>query len=124
MPMGNGRRNSTTPTAFVAILGVVALSEFASAANAGRPVARSASEQRGVAIARTYCARCHSIDRMSPSSLAIAPPFRDLHRRYPVEQLEEPLAEGLVTGHPSMPEFRFDPGQINDFIAYLKSLER
>jgi len=33
-------------------------------------------------------------------------------------------AEGIVTGHPSMPEFRLDPGQIGDVIAYLNSLER
>lgn len=79
--------------------------------------------QRGTLIARTYCAQCHSIDKVSRSRLALAPPFRDLHKRYPVEQLEEPLAEGLVTGHPSMPEFRFDPDQIADFIAFLKSLE-
>lgn len=79
--------------------------------------------QRGVVIARTYCARCHSIDKLSPSSVTEAPPFRDLHKRYPVELLEEPLAEGLLTGHPAMPEFRFEPDQINDFIAFLKSLE-
>ncbi|MDT3684372.1 MAG: cytochrome c [Pseudorhodoplanes sp.] len=85
--------------------------------------AKSPSVQRGVVIARTYCARCHSIDKVSRSPLAIAPPFRDLHKSYPVERLEEPLAEGLVTGHPSMPEFRFDPDQIGDFIAFLKSLE-
>ena len=36
---------------------------------------------------------------------------------------EEPLAEGIITGHPTMPEFRFDPGQVGDIIAYLKSLE-
>lgn len=70
-----------------------------------------------------HCARCHAIDRLSRSPIAEAPPFRDLHKSYPVEQLEEPLAEGLVTGHPSMPEFRFDPDQIDDFIAFLKSLE-
>jgi len=29
-----------------------------------------------------------------------------------------------VTGHPTMPEFRLDPGQVNDVISYLKSLER
>ena len=56
--------------------------------------------------------------------LPIAPPFRTLHERYPVDDLEEPLAEGIVTGHPTMPEFRFDPGQVGDIIAYLKSLER
>jgi cytochrome c len=55
--------------------------------------------------------------------LTIAPPFRTLHERYPVETLQEALAEGIVTGHPSMPEFRFEPDQINDFLVYLKSLE-
>jgi cytochrome c len=40
-----------------------------------------------------------------------------------VETLEEPLAEGIVTGHPTMPEFSFASDQIGDFIAFLKSLE-
>jgi hypothetical protein len=40
-----------------------------------------------------------------------------------VETLEEALAEGIVTGHPSMPQFQFEPDQINDFIGFLKSLE-
>ena len=80
--------------------------------------------QRGQTIARTYCARCHSIDRATASPLAIAPPFRTLHKKYPVENLEEALAEGISTGHPTMPEFRFDPGQVNDFISFLKTLER
>ena len=75
-------------------------------------------------IAKTYCARCHSIDKVTPSPLAIAPPFRTLHKKYPVENLEEALAEGISTGHPTMPEFRFDPGQVSDFISFLKSLER
>jgi len=80
--------------------------------------------QRGLVFVRTHCARCHSIDRVSESPLKIAPPFRTLHNRYPVESLQESLAEGIVTGHPSMPEFRLDPGQVADVIAYLKSLER
>jgi mono/diheme cytochrome c family protein len=79
--------------------------------------------QRGSLLARTYCARCHSIDKIGASPLAIAPAFRELHKRYPVESLEEGLGEGLVTGHPSMPEFRFAPDQIGDFIAFLKTLE-
>lgn len=78
--------------------------------------------QRGVVIARTYCVSCHSIDKVSPSPLKDAPPFRDLHKKYPVEGLQEALAEGIVTGHPSMPEFRFDTDQIGDFIAFLNSL--
>ena len=79
---------------------------------------------RGLSFVRANCARCHAVDKVSPSPLAIAPPFRDLHRRYPVAALEESMAEGLVTGHPTMPEFRLDPGQIADVIAYFKTLER
>jgi mono/diheme cytochrome c family protein len=82
------------------------------------------SAQRGLTIARANCARCHSIDRVTPSPLAIAPPFRTLHEKYPVDNLQEALAEGISTGHPTMPEFRFDPDQIHDFIAFLKTLER
>ena len=80
------------------------------------------SAQRGVVIARTYCMACHAIDKVSPSPLKDAPPFRDLHKKYPVESLQEALAEGIITGHPSMPEFRFAVDQVADFIAFLKSL--
>jgi cytochrome c len=87
------------------------------------PLSADGNIERGRKLALTLCARCHSVDKVTPSSLSIAPPFRTLHRRYPVEDLEEPLAEGIMTGHPAMPEFRFEPDQIADFIAFLKSLE-
>jgi len=29
----------------------------------------------------------------------------------------------IPTGHPSMPQFQFEPDQIGDFIKFLKSLE-
>jgi mono/diheme cytochrome c family protein len=86
--------------------------------------AQSPAEQRGMTFVHTNCARCHSIDKISPSPLQPAPPFRDLHLRYPIESLAEAFAEGIRTGHPSMPEFRLDSGQIRDVLAYLKSLER
>ena len=102
-----------------AIFSFYVLLTAAAAAEALEPAA-----QRGQVIARTLCMGCHSIDRVSASPLTIAPPFRTLHKKYPVENLEEALAEGISTGHPTMPEFRFDPGQINDFISFLKTLER
>jgi cytochrome c len=80
--------------------------------------------QRGTNFALANCVACHSIDKVTPSSLPLAPPFRTLHLRYPVESLAEALAEGIVTGHSNMPEFRLDPGQVGDFIAFLKTLER
>jgi len=86
--------------------------------------AQSPAAQRGQTFVRVNCSRCHSIDKVSPSPLRIAPPFRTLHLKYPVETLEEALAEGIVTGHAAMPEFRLDPGQVGDVIAFLKTLER
>jgi len=86
-------------------------------------LAATPSELRGRTFAINNCARCHSIDRVGQSPLKIAPPFRTLHKRYPVETLAEALAEGIQTGHPTMPEFRLDPDQINDLLSYLKSLE-
>jgi cytochrome c len=79
--------------------------------------------ERGQALAQANCARCHAIGPTGESPLSKAPPFRILHRRYPVENLAEGFAEGIKVAHP-MPEFRLQPGQIDDLIAYLKSLER
>jgi len=86
-------------------------------------LAASPAEQRGKVFALNNCARCHAIDRVSASPLKAAPPFRILHKRYPVESIAEALAEGIQTGHPSMPEFQLDPDQIHDLLSYLKTLE-
>ena len=67
----------------------------------------AANIEQGRDLALLYCAGCHAIDKVSPSPL----------------RLEEALAEGIMTGHPSMPQFQFEPDQINDFIMFLKSLE-
>ncbi|MEO8320428.1 MAG: cytochrome c [Bradyrhizobium sp.] len=85
--------------------------------------AASPDQQRGKTFALTNCARCHSIDKVTQSPLKIAPPFRTLHKHYPIETIAEALAEGIVTGHPSMPQFQLDPDQIHDLLAYLKTLE-
>lgn len=79
--------------------------------------------QRGQSIAETHCSQCHAVGKSDVSSLSVAPPLRYLHKLYPVEHLEEAFAEGIYTGHPEMPRFQFEPDQINDLIAYLKSLE-
>src|SRR3978361_129456 len=50
-------------------------------------LAATPAEQRGKTFALTNCARCHSIDRVTQSPLKIAPPFRILHKRYPIETL-------------------------------------
>lgn len=51
-----------------------------------------------------------------------APPFRALPDRYPVEHLAEALAEGVVTGHPSMPQFAFSPAEIDALLRFIDNL--
>ena len=103
---------------------MAALSVASAPSLAGAAEMQSPAAQRGLTFVRVHCVQCHAIDKVSTSPLKIAPPFRTLHLRYPIENLAEALAEGIVTGHPTMPEFRLDPGQVGDVIAYLKSLER
>jgi mono/diheme cytochrome c family protein len=78
----------------------------------------------GQTFAERNCAACHAIGRSGESRVPAAPAFRRLHLRYPVEQLAEALAEGITTGHTLMPEFQLSPVQIEDLLAYLKTLER
>jgi mono/diheme cytochrome c family protein len=108
-------------TALASVAITTALLIFANVACLAEPLTPSA--QRGKVFVQTNCARCHAVGSIGDSPLAIAPPFRTLHQRYPVETLEEALAEGIVTGHPTMPEFRLDPDQIDGVIAYFKTLE-
>ena len=83
----------------------------------------SPAEMRGQFFARTNCARCHSIDKVTASPLKLAPPFRMLHKRYPIESLAEAFAEGISTGHPTMPEFQLDADQINDLLSFMQTLQ-
>jgi cytochrome c len=77
------------------------------------------AERRGLRLVRMHCSRCHAIDQVGESPLATAPPFRELHLKYPVADLQRPLADGV---HPVMPRFRFEAGQVEDIMAYLKTL--
>ena len=68
------------------------------------------------------CARCHAVGLTDDSHMPEAPAFRTLHNRYPLDSLSEAFAEGIVTGHPAMPEFELSIDTINDMLAYMKGL--
>ena len=90
----------------------------------GQP-ATAAEQDRapaGLDLAQKYCARCHSVTVSGDSPHKDAPPFRLFATKWPLENLEEALAEGIVTGHPDMPAFVFEPDEIDAFIEYLHSL--
>jgi mono/diheme cytochrome c family protein len=80
----------------------------------------------GRLAAQAYCTPCHAIGRNGASPHSPAPPFRTLHEKYDVEGFAEAFAEGIALGHTGprrMPEFMLSPTQIDNLIAYLKSLE-
>jgi mono/diheme cytochrome c family protein len=83
---------------------------------------QSLLQKQGEAIASRHCARCHAIRDKGGSPLRKAPAFRDLTNRYPLENLAEALAEGIVTGHEAMPNFTFEPPEIDALLAYIAQL--
>jgi len=87
------------------------------------PAADEAQLKQGQALLTQNCARCHAIGRTGESARPDAPVFRSLSVRYPIESLEEALGEGIMTGHPDMPEISFDAEQVGAIIAYLKSIQ-
>jgi mono/diheme cytochrome c family protein len=108
--------------ALLATLLSLALPVAASAA-AARPADAAAGEARGRALVERNCSMCHAVGKAGASPFHPAPPFRELNQRYKIDDLAEALAEGIITGHPAMPEFRFSPAEVNDIIRYLKTIQ-
>jgi mono/diheme cytochrome c family protein len=103
-------------------LPVVTLSMTLAAAALALP-AGAQDLKRGETLLAKACGSCHALGR-GDSADKNAPAFRTLGQRYPVESLEEALAEGFMTGHPPMPEFQFDADDVGAIIAYLKSIQQ
>ena len=95
-------------------LGMTALAQAAAAAP---------DLKHGEALLARACGSCHAVGRGDSADKG-APPFRTLGQRYPVEDLEEALGEGFMSGHPDMPEFQFDADDVGAIIAYLKSIQQ
>ncbi|MGB2595852.1 MAG: cytochrome c [Pseudolabrys sp.] len=96
------------------VIAVVALGQTANAQ----------SIKHGEELLVKNCASCHAVGRNGESSNKLAPPFRSLGQRYPIESLEESLGEGIMSGHPDMPEFKFDAKDVGAIIVYLKSIQQ
>jgi mono/diheme cytochrome c family protein len=82
--------------------------------------------KRGETIARVNCGGCHAIGVRGASPNPKSPPFRTLSRKYPLDYLEEALAEGIVVGHEGleMPPFRFSTPRIEALLAYLRTIQK
>jgi cytochrome c len=83
----------------------------------------SGSAEEGRRLAEINCSTCHAIGLTGESRHPMAPPFRTLSQNYPLNSLEEAFAEGILVGHPDMPDFQLEPAQIDHLIAYLNSIQ-
>ena len=99
-------------------------SVFALLAVVATPAAAADDLARGQGLLQDNCGRCHAVGATDDSPRKDAPAFRTLGQRYPIESLEEALAEGMMSGHPDMPEFSFDADDVGAIIDYLKSIQQ
>ncbi len=83
------------------------------------------SAEDGRIMAESLCASCHAVGPAGDSPVTDAPPFRIFATMWPLEHLEEALAEGIMVGHPSseMPVFQFTPTEIAHLIAYMETVQ-
>jgi cytochrome c len=89
-----------------------------------RHAAAANDPKRGETLLTRDCSPCHTVGRAGDSPRKDAPAFRTLGKRYPIESLEEALGEGIMSGHPDMPEFKYDADDVGGIIAYLKSIQQ
>jgi len=78
----------------------------------------------GRELAEWNCATCHNIEVTGDSPFEAAPPFRTLPQKYDPTELEEAFVEGIVVGHPAMPEWEMTAEQASALSAYIASLAK
>jgi len=110
----------TVPT----ITGATVMAAALALATALQPAAAAEDLKLGEALLTRNCGSCHAVGRSGDSPQRDAPMFRTLGTRYPIESLEEALGEGIMAGHPEMPEFKYDADDVGAIIAYLKSIQK
>jgi cytochrome c len=106
------------PTILAAALGLIL------GLAAMQPATAADDLKLGETLLARDCGSCHAVGRTGESPSKVAPAFRTLGKLYPIESLEEALGEGMMSGHPDMPEFKFDADDVGAIIAYLKFIQR
>lgn len=105
-------------------IGLPAIAALALSLALAAPLAAAEQErsEAGRALAERHCSECHAVGPTGESPHKDAPAFRTFAKKWPLENLEEALAEGIVTGHPDMPAFVFEPDEIDALIEHLHTL--
>jgi len=76
--------------------------------------------KRGAIIAKRWCATCHVVARDQTTAIADAPSFFDVAQRR-VDRKQ--IANFLIDPHPPMPDMHLSRKEIDDIVAYIRSLD-
>ncbi len=77
----------------------------------------------GRALLQQSCATCHALGKTGDSPREGAPPFRRLGRSYDLDAFPRQLQAGVLSGHPDMPEFKFNEADARAAGVYLRSIQ-
>ncbi len=97
---------------------LLALSILGSAARAQDPALR------GRELLKEFCASCHAIGKTGKSRMPGALPFRMLGRSFELDQFAQDLRRGILSGHPGMPDFKFNDDDARAAAAYLRTIQQ
>jgi cytochrome c len=124
LPSNRGGTEMPAPRTFTAATLCALLMATPLAAQASPPpMSKAEAIALGARLVERNCGMCHATGRGAISANPNAPPFRALNQRFDVEQLGEGLTTGILTGHPAMPEFRFEPYEVVAIVRYLRSVQ-
>jgi mono/diheme cytochrome c family protein len=102
----------------IATAAAVAVLIFAFAAQADD----AESAFRGKRLAEANCAGCHALAQHDKSTLAIAPPLREIGSRFAPKELRDMLHGKVFLEHAAMPDFEPDDGQAADLANSILSI--
>jgi mono/diheme cytochrome c family protein len=85
------------------------------------PRAEARDPDRGLELAVSWCAECHLVDAAG-RGFDVAPPFVTLAKT--VEEDPGWVRAWLIAPHPNMPDPGLSLREIDDIVAYLRTLER
>ena len=87
---------------------------------AGPALAQETAVERGEALSRQLCALCHLVGETASGATDAVPTFHAIAN-------SEGMTEGRIRGfiydpHPQMPSLQLPENQIDDIVAYIRSL--
>ncbi len=86
--------------------------------------AEEPTAEAGQGLAEANCSRCHAVGNDGASPIAAAPPFRDVAKRYSLEELMDGFMEGLPVRHEIMPDWDMTEDQSIALSLYIMSLAK